>query len=206
MAKKIFDRLHKFDSSIITKIENFLDVGEVFSSILEENESSIIIFHKLLENKLYHEVIYLLALGLPNREVVWWAYLASLKVEKDNDNEKALAALTATRHWVYKGDNELRQQAKSSADLLSVDSSAKWAALAAFWSGDDIGSKNFHVKPNPFMANIAAANAISIACEKGDDRDLDYLYLFMQGVHIANEGNGQLNSEHQALILSYLEK
>lgn len=208
MDKKIlFNQLKKFNGDFITQIDEYIPLSENAKFIFEQHKEPVTILQTLLSEQLYTESVSFLALGLPAKEVVWWAYLAALKAEGEEPSEKVLTALTSVRHWVHKTNDELRYQAKSSADELDECSASRWAALAAFWSGENIAPKNKPMlNPNPKMSSIASANAVLIAAEQGEERDLNFLTLILQGIHIANAGNGQLNQEQQASLLHYLEE
>jgi len=207
-VSKLFDSLAKFDMSLA---HNFIiqdqNMQPEFAELMTvyANDCVALVQH-LIDSKSYPACVHFLVLGLPLPEIMWWAYLAALKVEGENANEHILTALTAIRHWVYNQQEDLRWAVKTATEQLKTNTVTRWVCLATYWCGPDINPHaSSAVQPHPLMPRIAAANAINKAGELSTAQaEAHFLWLILQGIHIANGGNGQLNEQTQKNLLAYL--
>ncbi len=201
----LFDRLVKYSHDELTSLSQELEITNEYLQGIDKGNNVVELLHHLIEQQHFNEAVHLLAYGLPKREAVWWAYICAISTAKQ-PSDKILSALQATRHWVYQQTEVARRATEKPAEALEYYAPASWAAIGAFWSGDNVAPKGkAPVKPAPYMAAQAAANAVVMAAEQSENRILSYMRFLLQGVHIANGGNGKLSSENEATILNYLE-
>ncbi len=173
-----------------------LNIIELEDSLLQDVltlDNELAIFHYLIEKNHHAHAIQFLACGLPKREAIWWAYLASDEAEHALASATTQAALKAIFEWVKTQDENLRLKAEALSHALGLATPTSWAAEAVFLSGGNIAHiDNQHVEPDPYMCNLAAANALIMASHFASS-PLDKMKQYLkQGLHIAMGGNGKI--------------
>jgi hypothetical protein len=185
--------LKKFSHEQLSDICAQLDLPPEVAEAINKQESDTAILSKLIEIGQYPAAVKFLALGLPKREAVWWAYLCAEDAERDSNCLKTQNALKVTNEWVRNPSEENRQKTQGLAEALELYTPASWAAMSAFWSGDNIAPANRPaVKPSPYMAGEAVSNAIVLAANKKPSAQDAYKLYLKQGLHIAMGGNGRI--------------
>lgn len=200
---RLFDQLQKVNvQAAVTQFPQ-LALSMALNEQVQNSDDAICLLHQFLKARHFHAFAGFLALGLPLRELVWWAYLACLSAEVSTASTDVLEALTYLRDWVYTQDHEHGLALQQRLATLPRFALTRWAALAVWWSGDNIASPEAPpVKPSPLMAKIAAWNAIRLGGERLKPSAEKFPQLLLQGVHIANHGNGHLNAD----LLQRLER
>lgn len=142
----------------------------------------------------YHvDAIRFLAHALPAREVAWWACLAARSVTGDGPTAH-LKALDAAEAWVYHPDEEHRRAAMAAAEAVENDAPARWAALAAAWSGGSLAPPGSPVvPPGETLPAQAAAGAVLLAAVRNEpERAAErHRHFIAQAIDIARGGTGR---------------
>ncbi len=186
--------LKKFNHAKISEFIDEIEVPEEFCDQVRNQRTDMRIINFLIQSELYDEAIKFLAFGLPIREAVWWAYVCSEELEKDEKCSNTQNALRAISEWVKKPNDDIRRQTKVFADALDLYTPTSWAAIAVFWSGGSIVSQDKpEVEADKFMSGYAVSNSLIIAAER-DKKPAEKKKLYIKrGLHIAMGGNGRIN-------------
>ena len=159
--------LKKFNHAKISEFIDEIEVPEEFCDQVRNQRTDMRIINFLIQSELYDEAIKFLAFGLPIREAVWWAYVCSEELEKDEKCSNTQNALRAISEWVKKPNDDIRRQTKVFADALDLYTPTSWAAIAVFWSGGSIVSQDKpEVEADKFMSGYAVSNSLIIAAER----------------------------------------
>jgi len=144
---------------------------------------------------LWADAVRFLAHALPKREAVWWACLAvrgALPADAPPAQAKSVEAAEA---WVYQPTEEHRRAAMAAGDAAGADCPARWAAIAAFWSGGSVTAAGAPpVPPGETLTAMAVAGAVQIAAVQREPARAEEKYrrFIAQGLDIAQGGNGRL--------------
>jgi hypothetical protein len=145
----------------------------------------------LIQAELLTDAIAYLAHALPARDAVSWACACVRAVLPEDAPAPARAALAAAEAWVAEPNTANGRQAESAADAAVADErGARFAALAAFWCGDNIAPQDAGVVPPPAgLAATGIVTAVTMAAYSGDpltlaDRQRQFL---SRGILIARE-------------------
>jgi hypothetical protein len=163
-------------------------VGEKFElddearSLLEPQQTVRQFFFLLGKKQLHADAMRLLAHALPKREVVWWAAQCIRATFGDQLPPADRAALGAAEAWVVEPTEENRRRAESAAEATKHETSAGWAAAAAFWNGGSIAPPGLpDVPPKATLTAQAAVVAISMSAasdpKKSAPRNAEFLAL-----------------------------
>jgi hypothetical protein len=147
----------------------------------------------LIAGKLHQDAVHFMAHALPKREAVWWSCLCTRDIIADAGAKELMAAIQAAEAWVYRPTEENRRKAQQTAAAIEEPHSARWSAMAAFWSGGSMGPADApEVKPAEDLTAKAAAGAILMAATgeamKADERFARFLDY---GIDIAHGGTGR---------------
>jgi len=113
---------------------------------------------------LYPAAVAVLAHALPKREAVWWACMAVRKAVAPLPGSPASEALVAAETWVRRPTEENRRAAHQTAERVGLDSPSTWAAMAAFWSGDNMAPIGVPaVAPGDALTGRAVTGAVTLA-------------------------------------------
>ena len=113
---------------------------------------------------LYPAAVAVLAHALPKREAVWWACMAVRKAAAPLPGSPASEVLVATENWVRRPTEENRRAAQQIAERAGTDTPSSWAAMAAFWSGDNMAPTGAPtVTPDDALTGRAVAGAVTAA-------------------------------------------
>ena len=182
---------------MLSHILGLLDCTPELLDELNILDSDLAIFQRLEKGGYYAKAIKFLAYGLPKREAIWWAYLASEALEKDNDDPIAQETLTLIETWVREPQEAKRRHAGKLAQALEYYTPSSWTAMAIFWSGGSITPENRPtVEASDEMCAEAVSNAIVISGQKLSTHHAEnYSRFLRQGLHIAMGGNGRISQE-----------
>jgi Family of unknown function (DUF6931) len=150
---------------------------------------------RLCAEGLWADAVRFLAHALPQREAVWWACLAARAALGEAPPESPAKAVAATEAWVYRPTEENRRAAMAAGDAAGNGSPARWAAIAAFWSGGSISAPDAPpVPPGEQLTAVAVAGAVQIAAVQTEPERAEEKYrrFIAQGLDIAKGGNGRL--------------
>jgi hypothetical protein len=113
---------------------------------------------------LFPEAVSVMAHALPKREAVWWACTAVRKAVAPLPGSPASDALIAAETWVRRPTEENCRAAHQTAERVGLDSPSTWAAMAAFWSGDNMAPVGAPVvAPGEALTGRAVTGAVTLA-------------------------------------------
>lgn len=148
----------------------------------------------LIAADLNREAVRFLAFALPRREGTWWACLAARSTLGENPEEPSdVATLQAAEAWVYKPNDENRRAALKMGMILSGETPASLAALAAGWSGGSMAPPDADpVPPAKVASPRAIAGAVIVAAVSAAPEAIPkrFKVALKQGLDIAAGGNG----------------
>ena len=175
--------------------EHFEMSEEAQVHIVPDNNPQINI-EVLAKQELFHDAVSLLAHGLPKREAVWWACLATRASITPDTDETNIAALVAAEAWVKKPTEERRVKCRELAEQTQHKSAPSWAAMAASWSTGSLAKEGDpEVAPPEYLYAHAVAGSVSLAATSGDPEQTpnNYRLFLEQGFDLARGGNGQVS-------------
>jgi hypothetical protein len=180
--------LKKFDHEKIQDILQELELPEELRNRLAAKNIDMEIINLLVGNEHLQAAVKFLALGLPKREVVWWAYICAAEIDGHAET------IDLIQQWVKQPNENLRRKAGDIAEELGLYTPLGWAATALFWSGGSIAPPDKPAaEPELFMCGEAVANAISLAAENSENSNEKMKLYLKRGLHIAMGGNGRIN-------------
>jgi len=185
----------KMASEIATKIE----LSDGAKTILKDELSPAQFMSVLIDQQFYTDAVLFLAFSLPKREATWWACLCAKGGLKDKAKPEDLKAMELAEAWVYRPTNENCQVTMKAAEATAFQTSAGWAAVAAFWSGDNISTVAGITTPPGDELTGKAVNAAELlaASMQEPEKVNDYHQLFLkQGIDIACGGDGSLTESN----------
>ncbi len=185
--------LKKFNHEKILEVIDEIEVPDDVCDQVRSKHTDMQIINFLIQSDLYDEAIKFLAFGLPIREAVWWAYICSEELERDEKCSNTQNALRAINDWVKNPNDDVRRQTKVFADALDLYTPTSWAAIAVFWSGGSIAPQDKpEVEADDFMSGYAVSNSLILAAER-DEKPAEKKKLYIKrGLHIAMGGNGRI--------------
>jgi len=185
--------LKKYHYASLTDNIRHLEIPQTLVNTIFEQNNIIEILNQLLSHNEVEAAVELLAMGLPKREVIWWAFI-TIKDQCLTDNEIAIQKTTQLiQTWVHEPTEASRHQLKNLSDKLTLFSPMGWVAEAVFYSGGSIAPEGQEeILPDALSSHICAANAIKIFIEKNKLNDKKIHFLIRQGLHIAMGGNGNI--------------
>jgi hypothetical protein len=147
----------------------------------------------LVAHGVYGDAMQFLAWALPKREAVWWSCLCTRELLSGEKEPKLAAGLQAAEAWVYRPTEENRRKAETAGKAITASHPARWAAMAAFWSGGSIAPPNApEVKPAEDFTAKAVAGAVMMAAGLDPMQSETRPRLFVDsGRDIANGGTGR---------------
>ncbi|MEY3760633.1 MAG: hypothetical protein RIR39_2124 [Pseudomonadota bacterium] len=171
-----------------------LELDEQATALLQDNPTTADYLHQLIALKLYPDAVRFLAHALPKREATWWACLSARNGLTDKTPAKEIKAIELAEAWVYKPTEDNRKLTLPAADATAYKNAASWAAIAAFWSGDDISPvPEAVIPPDEKLYAKAVIGAVMLAATQGEANKVNdkYQLFLQQGIHIANGGDGR---------------
>ncbi|NOQ65505.1 MAG: hypothetical protein GQ582_13420 [Methyloprofundus sp.] len=190
--------LTKITQTKASEITALFELEEQGEALLTEEISPANFMQALLEEEDYLDLVSFLAYALPKREATWWACLAArnhLNEQSSDDEQKAVELAEA---WVYDPTPENCQATSAAAEAAGLETAVGWAAMSAFWSGDNISPiEDNVVKPADDLYAKAVVGAVMLACVLGEAEKIQekYQLLTQQGINIASGGNGKIDSD-----------
>lgn len=170
-----------------------VDLGEQATALLQDKLTVTDFLHQLIEQKLYPDAVRFLAHALPKREATWWACLSARNGLTDKTSAAEIKAIELAEAWVYKPTEDNRKLTLPAAEMTAYKTAASWAAIAAFWSGDDISPiPQAIIPPDEKLYAKAVIGAVMLAATQGESSKVNdnYALFLQQGINIASGGNG----------------
>ncbi len=186
--------LTKIQQPSAAEICDAIELDEEALVLLQESMAPAAYLQLLIEKELYPDAVKFLAGALPKREATWWACLAareSLGEAISPDDNKAIQLAEA---WVYKPTPENCKAALPAAQATGFKNAAGWAAMAAFWSGDNISPMEGTIVPPPdYLTGKAVIGAVMLAAAQNGFQQMknNYQLFLKQGIDIAGGGDGR---------------
>jgi len=167
---------------------------EQASALLQNNPTSVDYLQQLLAQRLYPDAVRFLAHALPKREATWWACLCARHGLTDKTPVTDIKAIELAEAWVYKPVEENRQLTLPAAEATAFQTPAGWAAMAAFWSGDDISPvPEATIVLDEKLYAKAVIGAVMLAATQGEASKIqdNYQLFLRQAINIASGGDGR---------------
>jgi hypothetical protein len=194
MNNRVFSKIKQVSAqAICPQLE--LDGAEAAGLLLTSEMSPAVYLQQLIDSKLYPDAVRFLAMALPKREATWWACLTARHTLGESSPVSDLAAIESAEAWVYKPSKDMCQATLPAAEATGYKSAAGWAAIAAFWSGDNLSPvAGTVVPPADGLTAKAVSGAIMLAATSGKPEEVSSTYrLFLkQGIDIACGGTGKV--------------
>lgn len=180
----------KFAAQIAPHVELSADAA----ALLTNDQAPGDYLDALVGAGLHTDAIQFLAHGLGRREGVWWACVCVRATLEEQPPADVLQALAAAEGWCYEPTDAQRRTARDLAEAQGNDHPAAWAALAAFFGGDNLAplEAGVVVAPGRFMTAKSVAGAvIGAAVRREPERCTERFQDFLaRGIDIANGGWG----------------
>lgn len=148
----------------------------------------------LMANEDFPDAVRFIAYALPKREATWWACLCARSNLNEQSKAEEIKAIELAEAWVYKPCSENCKPTYPAAEATAFKTAAGWAALAAFWSGDNMSPvEGSVVPPAPELTAKAVVGAVMLAAvQEGASQVKNKYQLFLrQGIDIACGGDGR---------------
>lgn len=173
-----------------------IKISNELQAIINKDLKFLEILELCLKKSLYPDAINLLAHGLPKRESIWWGYICTRQSDLNSNISDVLQVLKLVNEWVVYPNESLRRQIEKIPSKLAFKYPSAWLGMAVFWSGGNIAEENSgaQVLPNKYLYAKAVAGAIMLAAVAIDTKNITEIYkkFIMQGIDIANGGNGEI--------------
>jgi hypothetical protein len=108
-------------------------------ALLKDGQTPAQYLAALAEQGRLPDAVQFLAVALPKREAVGWAWQCAREGYGASPEPKLAAALEAARKWAADPSEDNRRKAKTAADAAGYGAPAGLTAAAAFWSGGSLG-------------------------------------------------------------------
>ncbi len=186
--------LKKVTADTAETITRHFELQEESQPLLKAQHTPTEFLQILIDNSHYHDAVTFLAHAIPAREAVWWACLCN-REHLGSSDEAYRQAHSAAEAWVRKPFEENRRQAEKEAEAGHYNTSASWAAAAAFWSGGSIAPVSEPVmEPQAYLYAHAVAGGIIMSANQNmpaeSEVEARYQRYLKHGLNIANGGNG----------------
>lgn len=186
--------LIKIKQTNATAIAQGIEFDEQATALLQDKPTTTDYLQQLIAQKLYPDAVRFLAHALPKREATWWACLCARHRLTDKTPAPEIKAIELAEAWVYKPTEDNRKLTLPAAEATAYKSAASWAAIAAFWSGDDISPvPQAVVPPDEKLYAKAVIGAVMLAATQGEASKVNdnYQLFLQQGLNIASGGDGR---------------
>jgi uncharacterized protein DUF6931 len=186
--------LKKIKQAKAKEVTALFELSEQGQNLLTDDMATTEYIRLLIENEDYPDAVSFFAYALPKREATWWACLCARSCLNDQSKANEIKAIELAEAWVYKPTSENCKPNYQAAEITAFKSAASWAAMAAFWSGDNISPvEGSIVAPADDLTAKAVVGAVMLAAiQEGGDKIKEKYQLFMhQGIDIASGGDGR---------------
>lgn len=187
--------LTKITEPLASSITESLELSDDATQALTENIAPADYLQQLIENELFNDAVTFLANALPKREAVWWACVCAKQKVNEDTPDTDIKAIELAEAWVYKPIQTVCDPTFPAAEATELKTAAGWAAIAAFWSGENISpSKEAVIPPTNDLTGKAVNGAIQLAATLNTEAkqiNEQYLTFLTKGMDIANGGDGR---------------
>ena len=176
------------------EITVLFELNEQGQKLLTDDVAPADYIQSLIENEDYPDAVSFFAYALPKREATWWACLCARSCQNEQSKFADRKAIELAETWVYKPTSENCRPNFQAAEATAFKSAAGWAAMAAFWSGDNISPiEGSIVPPADDLTPKAVVGAVMLAAVQDGAEQVKAKYqLFLrQGIDIASGGDGR---------------
>jgi hypothetical protein len=173
-----------------------IELNEAAKVLLQACPISADYIQQLVDKELYTDAVNVLAHALPKREAVWWACLCARKTLTATSLATESKTIELAEAWVYKPSEENRKLLIPIAETAHFKNAASWAAVAAFWSGNNISlTPEITIPATEGLTAKAVTGAIITAAvsDKPENIASNYQLFLKQGIDIACGGDGRLS-------------
>ncbi|NOQ36415.1 MAG: hypothetical protein GQ569_11060 [Methylococcaceae bacterium] len=185
----------KITEALAATITATLELSDEANVLLGETMTPADYLQQLMDNALYNDAINFLANALPKREAVWWACVCAKQTLNDKSPASDVKAVELAEAWVYKPVQEVCEPNYAAAEATEFKTPAGWAAISAFWSGENISpSKEAIVPPPEGLTGKAVNGAVILAAVQEEDPKIitaNYQLFLAKGVDVACGGDGR---------------
>jgi hypothetical protein len=169
--------------------ETFPELAEKIAAA-PDNQPPLDFLNMLAADGRIGDAVTFCAYLLPRREAVWWACGCVRMLSGDLTKDRA-AGLLAAEAWVYKPDDEHRQEALEIGAKGDGKDAVTWLARAAGWSGGIRNSSQNQQDPiPPYMTARAVRIAVLFSAAKtgGAERLQRMQACIAEGINLAENG------------------
>lgn len=146
-----------------------LSLGTGARALLASDPSPSRFLAGLIEARCHGDAVVYLAHALPKPDAVLWACKCVRMVLGGEAPAEAAQAVDAAEAWAMEPSAGNSRAAGAAAGEMANDYGARFAALAAFWSGESMAPPELPpVPPPPALTGAAVAGAIQIAAAAGE--------------------------------------
>lgn len=187
-------RLIKIKHVNADTIAQGIGLNEPAAALLQDYPATADYLNQLIALKFYPDAVRFLAHALPKREATWWACLCARNTLTDKSPANEIKAIELAEAWVYKPTEDNRKPTLAAAEATEYKTAAGWAAIASFWSGDDISPvPQAVIPPDEKLYAKAVIGAAMLAATQGEASKVNdkYLLFLQQGINIASGGDGR---------------
>ena len=186
--------LKRVTATMAVQITPHFEVTEGGRALLTPEQTPGDFLDALLAAELFHDAVNLLAHGLGRREGVWWACICARTALEPEPAPDVLQVLAAAEAWCYEPTDEKRRTAFDLAEAQGRDHPASWAAIGAFWAGDNMAplESQVVVPPGPFLTAKAVSMAVTLSAVRREPQNANgrFADFMARGIDIANGGWG----------------
>ena len=186
--------LTKITQTKASDITGLFELDEQGQKLLSDEISPADFIQALIDNEDFSDAVSFVAYALPKREATWWACQCVRSCLNDQSIATDKKAIELAEAWVYKPTSENCRSNYQAAEATEFKTPAGWAAMAAFWSGDNISLvENTIVVPDKDLTAKAVIGAVMMAAVlDGAETVKEKYQLFMrQGIDIASGSDGR---------------
>lgn len=157
-------------------------------ALLEQDPSPSQFLAALIQAGQDADAVCYLAHALPKPDAVLWACVCVRMAVGDTAAPEVRQALTAAEAWAREPVAGNSRAAGNAAIAMANDHGARFAALAAFWSGESLVVPDLSAVPPPAgLTGAGVAGAVTLAATSGDPASIPQRYreFLARGILIA---------------------
>jgi len=174
----------------LDEIAREAELSDEALALLEPGASPAAVVEMLAEAEHFPDAVKFLALCLPARAAVWWAWGCATQAHGDEASPGVKALLEATRAWIAEPTDPRRRYCFQLADETGMDTPAGLAAVAVFLSSGSVAGPELEepVPPPEFGCGKVAGGAVLLGGALDPEQAPDRYRLFLkQGLEVARK-------------------
>jgi hypothetical protein len=172
----------------LAELAKIADLGEEARTLLQPEHRLESYVPLLVDAGHAADAVRILAILLPTREAVWWAWMCARRVAGEQPPPEIATALLALERWLREPTDANRRAVMAAGEAADFATPAGCAALAAFFSGGSVAPPDApYVPPQEFVAGKTIAASIVLSSVVNEPQLApETLEAFLeQGVHVA---------------------